>query len=65
MPKNNLRSISDYAALCGVKKATIYFRIKENLLKCVETKAGKAIDIDKYPPVKLKRGRKLTSDKLK
>lgn len=62
MAKRNLKTVKDYAKLCGVTASAIYHRAETKKLLEIEDTPGpgdiivKVIDIDKYPPKCFKQG---------
>lgn len=62
MTNENLKSITEYAALCGVTRQAINMRIDRGTLKIEYAYNGKVrgrvVDISIYPPIKYKAGRK-------
>lgn len=62
MSQSNLKTVKDYAALCGVTSSAIYHRAEVKKLLEIEDMVGpggvsvKVIDMDKYPPKCYKEG---------
>ncbi len=61
--KKKLKSIIDYADICGVSRQTVYNRINDGSIKADRIVVGDnvfyLIDMAKYPPItKHKTGRK-------